>query len=160
MSAKLDGADLLRLTKMVVGHMKLSSDYANEAMSIGIVGAVEGLRAWEQCRTGQPTTYVCRQVRWSILSNIRREMRQVDIVTRICIDAPTRLHCVDATATYVEHATFRAAFGQLDQHEQDVLSAVAIGVQMKDICKRFSVNSSVISRMRNHLNQLLSDGTV
>ncbi len=159
-SAELDGADLLRLTKMVVRQLHLSHDYANEALSIGIVGAVEGLRVWEQRGTGQATTYVCRYARWSILSNIQREVRQVEIATRLCVEAPTRLHSIDTPSTYVEYATFNAAFGQLEQHEQDVLSALAIGIQMKDICKRFGVNGTAITKMRSNLNKLLLDGTV
>ncbi len=154
----LDGQDLLKLTKHIVGRMTLTPDDASEAISVGVVAAVEGYQKWESLSPSQAaSTYVTNQVRWAILTHFRKEKAHQRRIERMIEDLPSLQWFAYSSTKYVDYSDINAALGRLESKERDVLSAVAFGFSMPEICRRFRVNPAAIQTARKHFAALVAE---
>ncbi len=154
----LDGQDLYLLTKHIVGKLRLTHDDASEALSVGIVAAVEGLQKWEADDPAvAASTYVTNAVRWAILSYLRTEQRVQKKVVLALREAPAQPWSTDPSRDFIDYTDVNAALGRMESKERDVLSAVAFGFSMPEICRRFRVNPAAIQTARKHFVTLVAE---
>lgn len=144
MEPKVDASEHLGLIYRVVNQMGLRGDYAEEAISEGLVAITKAAQSFDPSREVPLASWLAKNLRWEIASWVRKQRATVPLLPTMGLQTPRDVLSAHSNLTQV----LIAAQKILTAKERKILLAVGMGYSSREISIALNLSESAINLIK------------